>query len=98
MTIFPPSRSTSAIQAGIFNRWSTERAGVSSRAAQRIAGSPPGPATANWIPSIGGQPSAHRSRPRSRSWPRAVPNMAWLDMTRPPRMSSGVRLETTVTS
>ena len=47
---------------------------------------------------MSGHSAAQKSIPNPRSDSSAVPNMNWLDITRPARTSAGVRSETTVTS
>jgi hypothetical protein len=94
----PPRSSNSFIQVGIFTRWSTDCAGTSRREDHEMAFPPAPSGTVNPMPSTGGHCSSHRFRPSVRSRASEPPNMHWLDMTLPARISSGVRLDTMVTS
>ena len=99
-TSSPPPAAKCSIQRGNLTRWSTDWATRSRRAPQSIA----------FAPGISG--CGHReSDPLDRRAgvvpevdpERALvvergPNMHWLDVTRPSRICSGVRSETTVTS
>lgn len=98
MTTLPPASRSLSIQTGIFTRWSTDCAGRSSRDAQSIIFPPSGDGTASEIPSMSGHSSSQKLIPRSRSCWSAAPNMHWLDMTLPVRISSPVLFDTTVTS
>src|SRR5690349_15300726 len=104
MTSWPPRWANVSIQPAIFTRWSTDWAYPSSLPTQSIArcvgpGScEPGAATETPSPSIFGAWDSQKFSWRSRSCWSAVWNMHCVDMTRPARISSAVRLDIRVTS
>ncbi len=98
MTSWPPRWANVSIQPAIFTRWSTDWAYPSSLPTQSMTREPSGPATETPRPSILGACDSQKFAWMSRSCWSAVWNMHWVDMTRPDRISSAVRLDIRVTS